>query len=429
MSILQRFLDIERGFRPNDVLTGARELSADDDIGAIREAAAKNAAVQAERRRREFLAQQEADRQAAAQEAAAAAAAAAALAEAEAAAKAEADAAAEAARQAANEAERRRLAQEAARLEEERRRLADLANRQPPPLPGPQVVVPGDPVEEFDGLQFAKENYSWLGDELITTFIDEFNTNGGDEEEAIRVVRTTQAYKDKFPGIFREDGKTLRIDTSTPELDYVKIKEDYSNLLQDYNLNPEYFEDQIETLFKNDVSPFTFEERLNTAYNALFNQFDAVKQYYVNNYPDVFPSTEDITDEAIFASFISEDISEEIIQQRIDVAQIGGALQEQGFAISTEQATRLVSAGLTGEGAQRLAARAETQLPRLQRLARRFTGREDIFGLSEFIESEVFGSGVADQIRDRLEAEAQTAFTREGGAAVTARGVTGLEEV
>ena len=182
MSILQRFLDIERGFRPSGVLTGDRELSPDDDIGAIREEAAKNAAVQAERRRREFLAQQEADRQAAAQEAAAQRAAADALAEAEAAAKAEADAAAEAARQAANEAERRRLAQEAARLEEERRRLADLANRQPPPLPGPQVVVPGDPVEEFDGLQFAKENYSWLGDELITTFIDEFNTNGGDEE-------------------------------------------------------------------------------------------------------------------------------------------------------------------------------------------------------------------------------------------------------
>ncbi len=157
MSILQRFLDIERGFRPNDVLTGARELSADDDIGAIREAAAKNAAVQAERRRREFLAQQEADRQAAAQEAARQRAAADALAEAEAAAAEEARAAAEEARRAANEAERRRLAQEAARLEEERRRLADLANRQPPPLPGPQVIVPGDPVEEFDGLQFAKE--------------------------------------------------------------------------------------------------------------------------------------------------------------------------------------------------------------------------------------------------------------------------------
>ena len=54
MSILQRFLNIERGFRPSDVLTGARELSASDDIGAIREEAAKNAAVQAERRRRVF---------------------------------------------------------------------------------------------------------------------------------------------------------------------------------------------------------------------------------------------------------------------------------------------------------------------------------------------------------------------------------------
>ena len=160
----------------------------------------------------------------------------------------------------------------------------------------------------------------------------------------------------------------------------------------------------------------------------MFPQFEAVKTYYVNNYPNIFPSTEDITDEAIFASFIDEDVSADIINQRVNVAQIGGAFLEQDFAISTEQAQRLVSAGLTGQGAQRIAARAETQLPRLQKLARRFTGREDIFGLSEFIEAEVFGSGVAERVREKLEAEQATVFTREGGAAVTQQGVTGLVE-
>ena len=33
------------------------------------------------------------------------------------------------------------------------------------------------------------------------------------KKKLLRNLRTTQAYKDKFPGIFREDGKTLRIDT------------------------------------------------------------------------------------------------------------------------------------------------------------------------------------------------------------------------
>lgn len=299
---------------------------------------------------------------------------------------------------------------------------------QAPPEPPATTVVPGEPVEEFDAKAFAQTNYPWLGDDLIDTFLQEFNTNGGDEDEALRVLRTTQAYRDKFPGIFRDDNITLRIEGDTPELDYIKIKEDYSNLLTDYNLNPEYFEGQIETLFRNDVAPRVFEQRLNTAYNSLFGQFDAVKEYYVANYPNVFPTTEDITDEAIFASFISEDISADIINRRIQVSQIGGAFKEQDFAISTEQAQRLISAGLTGQGAQQLAARAEVQLPRLQRLAQRFTGREDIFGLSEFIESEVFGSGVADQVRARLEAEQQTVFTREGGAAATQAGLTGLIE-
>ena len=294
--------------------------------------------------------------------------------------------------------------------------------------PPPPAPVTGDPQEQFNAREFAQANYSYLGEELLETFIGEYNTNGGDVDEALRTMRGTQAYKDKFPGIFREDGTTLRIDTDTPELDYIKIREDYGNLLQDYNLNPEYFEGQIQTLFENDVAPRVFEQRLNVAYNSLFPQFDAVKQYYVNNYPNIFPTTEDITDEAIFASFISEDVSADIIEQRVNVSQIGGAFLEQDFAISQEQAQRLVSAGLSGTGAQQLAARAETQLPRLQRLARRFTGREDIFGLSEFIESEVFGEGVADQVRERLEAEQATVFTREGGAAVTQAGVTGLVE-
>lgn len=300
--------------------------------------------------------------------------------------------------------------------------------RDPTPDPDPPPEVPGDPGEQFNAREFAKANYSFLGDELIEVFIDEYNANGGDVDEALRTMRGTQTYKDKFPGIFREDGTTLRFSTNTPELDYIKMKEDYFNALEDYNLNPNYFEDKITQLFENDVDPGTFVNRLDTAYTSLFNQFDAVKQYYVENYPGQFPTTDDISDEAIFASFISEDVSADIISQRIKVSQIGGAFREEDFRVSAEQAQRLVSAGLSGTGAQQIAARAEARLPRLQRLAKRFTGREDIFGLSEFIESEVFGEGVAEQVRERLEAEQATVFTREGGAAQTQAGVTGLVE-
>ena len=245
--------------------------------------------------------------------------------------------------------------------------------------PSPPAPVPGDPQEQFNAREFAQANYSYLGEELLETFIGEYNVNGGDVDEALISMRGTQAYKDKFPGIFREDGTTLRFTTETPELDYIKMKEDYFNALEDYNLNPSYFEDKITDLFDNDVDPGTFATRLDTAYTSLFNQFDAVKQYYVENYPGQFPTTDDISDEAIFASFISEDVSADIISQRVSVSQIGGAFKEEDFAVSAQQAQRLVSAGLSGTGAQQIAQRAEASLPRLQRLARRFTGREDIF--------------------------------------------------
>lgn len=308
--------------------------------------------------------------------------------------------------------------------------LRDLGPERPEGTgtPRPVTAVPGDPVEQFNAREFAQTNYGFLGEELLEVFLSEYNSNGGDVDESLRAMRTTQTYKDKFPGIFREDGTTLRFSTETPELDYIKMKEDYFNALEDYNLNPTYFEDKVTQLFENDVDPRTFTDRLETAYGSLFNQFDAVKTYYVQNYPGTFPSTDDISDEAIFASFISEDISSDIIAQRISVSQIGGAFQEEDFAVSAAQAQRLVSAGLSGTGAQQIAQRAEARLPRLQRLARRFTGRDDIFGLSEFIESEVFGEGVASQVRERLEAEQQTAFTRESGAVQTDVGVTGLVE-
>ncbi len=293
---------------------------------------------------------------------------------------------------------------------------------------GEVAPVPGDPVEKFNVKEFAQANYGFLGQELLDLFIDEYNVNGGDADEALRGMRTTQAYKDKFPGIFREDGTTLRIESNTPELDYIKIKEDYRTYLEDYNLNPDYFENQMTDLFTNDVDPSTFANRLDTAYTSLFTQFDAVKQYYVQNYPGIFPSTDDLTDEAIFASFISEDISSDIIEQRVKVSQIGGAFGEEDLTISADQAQRLVSAGLSGTGAQQIAQRAEARLPRLQRLAKRFTGREDIFGLSEFIESEVFGEGTAAQLEERLESEQASVFTRAEGAAATQAGVTGLIE-
>ena len=293
---------------------------------------------------------------------------------------------------------------------------------------GEVAPVPGDPVEKFNVKEFAQANYGFLGQELLDLFIDEYNVNGGDADEALRGMRTTQAYKDRFPGIFRDDGTTLRIESKTPELDYIKIKEDYRTYLEDYNLNPDYFENQMTDLFTNDVDPSTFANRLDTAYTSLFTQFDAVKQYYVQNYPGIFPSTDDLTDEAIFASFISEDISSDIIEQRVKVSQIGGAFKEEDLTISADQAQRLVSAGLSGTGAQQIAQRAEARLPRLQRLAKRFTGREDIFGLSEFIESEVFGEGTAAQLEERLESEQASVFTRAEGAAATQAGVTGLIE-
>ena len=300
-----------------------------------------------------------------------------------------------------------------------------------PPPPGVPTfnVASGEPVEKFDIREYAELNYSWMNEELMNNFLEIYNSNGGEADDAIRELRTTQAYKDEFPGIFRDDGKTLRLEGPTPELDYITNVEAYKNYLADYNLNPDFFENKIVQLFENDVAPRELQERLDTAYTLLFPQFDAVKRYYVENYPNVAQTTDDISNEAIFASFLDEDISRDIIDRRITVSQIGGAFGEQDVDITLSQAQRLISAGVSSTLAQQLAARAETQIPRLQRLARKYRGNENIFGTSEFLEAEVFADSEAQRLQEQLEAEEESLFSATGGSVIGETGVIGLEEI
>lgn len=298
-----------------------------------------------------------------------------------------------------------------------------------PPTPPVFDSVQGDPVEKFDIEEYARLNYTWMDEEILGTFLDIYNSNGGEADDAMRELRTTESYKKEFPGIFRDDGKTLRLEGATPELDYITNVEAYKNYFADYNLNPDLFENKIIELFEKDVAPRELQERLDTAYNLLFSQFDSVKKFYVQNYPNVATSEDQISNEAIFASFINEDISRDIIENRINISQIGGAFGERDVDVTLSQAQRLISAGVNSRLAQQLAAKAETNLPRLQRLAQKYRADRNIFGTSEFLDSEVFAEGEARRLQDQLESEEKSIFSATGNTAITDVGVTGLEEI
>ncbi len=305
---------------------------------------------------------------------------------------------------------------------------ADDGRSDPPAAPQLAEQV-GDPVEKFDIEEYARLNYTWMDEELLQTFISIYNTNGGEADDAIRELRTTEKYKEEFPGIFREDGKTIRLEGATPELQYLTNVEAYRSYFADYNLNPDLFENKIVQLFEQDVAPREVEERLSTAYNLLFPQFDAVKTFYVQNYPNVATSEDQITDEAIFASFINEDISKDIIENRVKISQIGGAFAERGVDVTLSQSQRLINAGVNSQLAQQLAAKAETNLPRLRRLAAKYRESQAVFGTSEFLEAEVFADSEAAFLKQQLESEEQTIFSATGTTAISDTGVTGLQEL
>jgi len=284
-------------------------------------------------------------------------------------------------------------------------------------------------MDEF--LRQARALLPWLPESLIQVYADSFaETQNADI--AIAEVRKNPEYAQVFPKNIRDDG-TVRLS----EQDYAAVKESFGLTLEDYGLNPEYFQDTFADLIEVGVAPNEFRARVEAARSGIVENVPAVKEYYRNNFGM------ELNDNQIFASIIDPAVGEAIIEGRITQAQIGGEAAARGFALSPDEAQALERAGLTQSQARQLFAQAEAEVPRLATLTRRFDtepvevaegvtpeGLVDRPGydIEEFIQAQVFGSAEERERIRRLEAEEQSLSTPLTGAARRGRRVLGLVE-
>ena len=284
-------------------------------------------------------------------------------------------------------------------------------------------------MDEF--LRQARALLPWLPESLIQVYADSFaETQNADI--AIAEVRKNPEYAQVFPKNIRDDG-TVRLS----EQDYAAVKESFGLTLEDYGLNPEYFQDTFADLIEVGVAPNEFRARVEAARSGIVENVPAVKEYYRNNFGM------ELNDNQIFASIIDPAVGEAIIEGRITQAQIGGEAAARGFALSPDEAQALERAGLTQSQARQLFAQAEAEVPRLATLTRRFDtepveveegvtpeGLVDRPGydIEEFIQAQVFGSAEERESIRRLEAEEQSLSTPLTGAARRGRRVLGLVE-
>jgi len=255
--------------------------------------------------------------------------------------------------------------------------------------------------------------YPYYPSNLLDLLISSW-TETGSIDIALATVRQSDAFEQSFPGIKREDG-SLRM----TEIQYLELKDDMKDQLRNYNLNPDIFADEIVEAIAGDVDKEEFAGRLAFGYNELLNNKDIVKRIYMDEY------NMDLTDEALFAMFISPDISQAVLENQILTSQILAEAEIAGVGLGSEVATKFVKGKITQRQSAEIFQRAE-QLSGLTGVAA---------GAGFDLTEEEIATGIAGLDSEQLklirsvEARAASLSSIQAGAAQARTGeVVGLEE-
>ena len=205
-----------------------------------------------------------------------------------------------------------------------------------------------------------------------------------------------------------------------------KLEKVITEYFLENDLNPLVFEEagKVSALIAGDVSVSEFKTRIESARTAFTDNpiAEEIKAYYSANFEI------DLTDNAVFAASLDPDISISILQNQISQAQLGAEAALRNLDLTTEQAQRLLQAGITQSGGQRLFARASDYIQQLNRL-RMAQGRPNEINLQDIINTEVQQDPAAQREQERILNQNKAISTAQAGAATTQSGeVAGLTE-
>lgn len=226
-----------------------------------------------------------------------------------------------------------------------------------PNVPAPDSAAPTDP---FDFRSEATLLYPEWPPELIDFYVDEF-ARIGDANLARRSLQNHPNYDSYFPGNRRPDG-TLRM----TEQGYLEKIEGFKRSLTARNLNWELFEGRFTDLIEGDVSVVEFDDRVNALHRMVVDRAPAVAALFAEH-----RGVDGLTPEAILASVLDPTISDAVLNQEIEVAQIRASGARHGFNMGFQGIQGYVRRGLNASDAAGLFAAAEFVLPNLGGAARR----------------------------------------------------------
>jgi len=316
-----------------------------------------------------------------------------------------------AAEQALKEAE----AAAAKRIQELLDALNNQSNQYPPPggggASGPSFET--ETQSYTPTLSDAQALFPYFPGNILKIILDSW-VDSGSIDLAIAQGRASEDYAKTFPGIKREDG-SLRM----TEIQYLELKDAMKDSLRNYNLNPDIFQNEIIDAIQGDVDIKEFQGRLQFGYEQLINNRDIVLEVYRAEYGM------DLTEEALFAMFISPEIATSVLENQILVSQILAEAEVADITLGKSTVQEFISAGISQEQARGLFRETE-QLSGLTGVAAQ---------MGQDLSEEDIASGLAGLSPEQLsliksaEARSASQSSVQAGAATTQAGqVTGLIE-
>ena len=266
-----------------------------------------------------------------------------------------------------------------------------------------------DAGDYSEGLERAKALFKFMPESVQTEFAKSW-VKFGNTDLAKSATRNTQAWKDEFGYLEREDGSLIM-----DELQAMATKATYRETLAEVGIaDTSDFEDSFNQLISGEVSGAEFQQRIDVTYNAVKNNIPQVEQMFREQYNI---SSDQPT---IFAALINPTIQDKLLKGDLETISIGAEARAAGFSRSFGRFESLRKAGLTQDKARQVYQQAGTY----ESMARQTDRAFDI----STIEEAAIGDVEAAKEIGLLAAETASMSTVQAGAAKKDGKVSGLLE-
>lgn len=295
--------------------------------------------------------------------------------------------------------------------------MADAHNK---PVNPPSAPAPAPAPQHFknqqqrDAFQLMKDTLaSWGLSDLVGDLRRLIIAGDTSPDTLSLALSQTKAYEQRF-GPVNDLRRTLGLSDMRPA-DIVATEEQYRNVMQAYGLPSGFYDDRqsIDKLLGYGVSPSELQARVQVAHDQYMNAPDYIKNLWSTYFG--------YSKGDVIASILDPEKATQVIQDRAQQIQIGGAAAQVGLSVGAGRAQQLQQAGVTLSDAQKAYAQIAQSQQYDKNIAQRFG---TTFDQSQEENDLLLHDASAAQKRQTLYSEEESLFNKHGAIDSNALGVS-----